>query len=147
MRIAGIVFVGAALSLAGCSSWNPLVSVGLMSEPPNKPTKLAPINALVTPRAVWSTKVGKARGFDFRPAYSGGRIYAADGDGTISALDEDSGKVAERIETKKKLSGGVEVGDGMVVVGTMKGEILAIDVGGKQRWEAKVGGEVLCEVW
>lgn len=143
MRIAGIVFVGAALSLAGCSSWNPLVSVGLMSEPPNKPTKLAPINALVTPRAVWSTKVGKARGFDFRPAYSGGRIYAADGDGTISALDEDSGKVAERIETKKKLSGGVEVGDGMVVVGTMKGEILAIDVGGKQRWEAKVGGEVI----
>src|SRR5437868_7027515 len=124
MRIARFALTLAALSLAGCSSWNPLVSVGLMNEPPNKPTKLAPINALITPRAVWATKVGKARGFDFRPAYSGGRIYAADGDGTISALDEDSGKVAQRIEAKKKLSGGVEVGDGMVVVGTMKGEIV-----------------------
>ena len=143
MRIARTALTVAALSLAGCSSWNPLVSVGLMNAPANQPTKLAPINAVVTPRAVWSTKVGKARGYDFRPVYSGGRIYAADGDGTISALDEDSGKVVEKIETKKKLSGGVEVGDGMVVAGTMKGEVVAIDVGGKPRWEAKVGGEVI----
>ena len=143
MRIARFGLTLAALALGGCSSWNPLVSVGLMSEPPNKPAKLTPVNALVTPRAVWSTKVGKSRGFSFRPAYSGGRIYTADGDGTISALDEDSGKVVEKIETKKKLSGGVEVGDGMVVAGTMKGEVVAVDVGGKPRWEAKVGGEVI----
>lgn len=138
-----MAFAFAALGLAGCSSWNPLVAVGLMSAPPNPPTKLAPINASVTPRAVWSTKVGKAQGFDFRPAYSGGRIYAAAGDGTISALDEDSGKVVGKIETKKRLSGGVEVGDGMVVAGTMKGEVVAFEVGGKERWEAKVGGEVI----
>ncbi|HEX4331520.1 MAG TPA: outer membrane protein assembly factor BamB [Usitatibacter sp.] len=143
MRIARIAFAAAALSLAGCSSWNPLVMVGLMSEPPNKPTKLTPINASVTPRAVWSTKIGKSQGFDFRPVYSAGRIFAAAGDGTISALDEDTGKVAETIVTKKRLSGGVEVGDGMVVAGTMKGEVVAFDAGGKQRWEAKVGGEVI----
>ena len=143
MRTARFGLALAALTLAGCSSWNPLVAVGLMNEPPNKPAKLTPVNALVTPRAVWSTKVGKSRGFSFRPAYSGGRIYTADGDGTISALDEDSGKVVEKIETKKKLSGGVEVGDGMVVAGTMKGEVVAVDVGGKPRWEAKVGGEVI----
>jgi outer membrane protein assembly factor BamB len=143
MRIARMALASAALSLAGCTSWNPLVTVGLMSGPANPPTKLTPINASVTPRAVWSTKVGKSQGFDFRPAYSGGRIYTAAGDGTLSALDEDTGKVVEKIETKKRLSGGVEVGDGMVVAGTMKGEVVALDVGGKQRWEAKVGGEVI----
>ncbi|HEX3063776.1 MAG TPA: outer membrane protein assembly factor BamB [Usitatibacter sp.] len=143
MRIARLALAAVAVSLAGCGSWNPLVAIGFMNEPPNKPTKLAPINASVTPRAVWSTKVGKSRGFDFRPAYSGGRIYAADGDGAISSLDEDTGKIASRIETKKRLSGGVEVGEGMVVAGTMKGEVVAYDVGGKQRWEAKVGGEVI----
>lgn len=143
MRIARTALALAALSLAGCSSWNPLVSVGLMNEPPNKPTKLAPINASVTPRAVWSAKVGKSRGFEFRPVYSGGRIYAADGDGKVSALDEDTGKIVSTFETKKKLSGGLEVGDGMVVAGTMKGEVVGYDLGGKQRWESKVGGEII----
>jgi outer membrane protein assembly factor BamB len=145
MRLARIALAGAALVLAGCSTWwNPLVTVGLMNEPPNKPTPLAPINAQVTPRAAWTTKVGKSYGFDFRPSYSGGRIWVASGDGTLSALEEDSGRVAEKIDAKKKLSGGIEVGDGMAVVGTMKGEVLAFDIGdGKKRWESSVGGEVI----
>lgn len=135
--------VAAALLLAGCSSWNPLVAVGIMHEPANKPTPLTPINASVSLRTIWTTKVGKAQGFTFRPAYSGGRIYAAAADGVISALEEDTGKITERIDTKHPLSGGVEVGDGMVVAGTMKGDVLAYDIGGKQRWDAKVAGEVI----
>ena len=30
---------------AGCSSWNPLVSLGITSEPANKPTPLVPLTA------------------------------------------------------------------------------------------------------
>ena len=48
---------------AGCSSWSPLVSLGIRSEPANKPTPLTPITASVTPRAAWTTAVGKAGGF------------------------------------------------------------------------------------
>ena len=40
-----------ALALSGCSSWNPLVAMGIKSEPANKPTALAPITASVTPKA------------------------------------------------------------------------------------------------
>jgi len=132
----------AALLAAGCSSWNPLVALGIKTEA-NKPNALTPINASVTPRIAWSTRVGKSLGYAFRPVYAGGRIYAAAGDGVISVLDEDTGKVVSRIETRKRVSGGVEVNDGLIIVGTIKGEVLAYDMNGKELWTASLGGEVI----
>ena len=128
----------AALALAGCST-NPLVAMGLKSPPPNPPTPLAPITATVTPRAIWTTQVGKSLGFNFRPVSQGGRIYAASGEGVITILDEDTGRVITKIDTKKRLSGGVEVGDGKIIAGTMKGEVVAYDVGGSPAWTTTVG--------
>ena len=133
----------AALAVAGCSSWNPLVAVGLKSPPPNPPTPLAPITASVTPRATWTAQAGKSLGFSFRPVSQGGRVYTASGDGVITILDEDSGRLLTRIDTKKRLSGGVEVGEGKVIAGTLKGEVLAYDVGGSPAWTTLVGGEVI----
>ncbi|MEP7069708.1 MAG: outer membrane protein assembly factor BamB [Usitatibacter sp.] len=132
-----------ALAVAGCSSWNPLVAVGLKSAPPNPPTPLAPITASVTPRAIWTAQAGKSLGFSFRPVSQGGRVYTASGDGVISVLDEDSGRLLTRIDTKKRLSGGVEVGEGKVIAGTLKGEVVAYDVGGSPAWTTLVGGEVI----
>jgi outer membrane protein assembly factor BamB len=143
MRLARLALAAAALALAGCSSYNPLVTLGFKSEAANKPTPLAPINASANPRAIWTASVGKSRGFEFRPAYSGGRVYAASADGEISALDEDTGRVAFHFDAKKKLSGGVEVGDAIVVVGTLKGDVLAFDPAGKPLWTATVTGEVI----
>ena len=144
MRIARVALLAAvAIVAAGCSSWNPLVTLGLKTEPANKPTPLAPINAALTPRLVWTTRVGKSLGYSFRPVYSGGRIYTASGDGVVSVLDEDTGKIVSTIDTKKRVSGGVEVGDGILIVGTIKGEVLAYDLKGKLLWTQSVGGEVI----
>ncbi len=140
---AGALALGLALALAGCGSWNPLVALGFKTEPANKPKELAPINAQVTPRAIWTAQAGKSQGFSFRPVLQGGRVYAAAGDGTVSVFDEDTGRVVTRIETKKKLSGGIEVGDGKIIVGTLKGEVIALDPGGKTLWTSFVGGEVI----
>ena len=54
MKALRLALGGLVLGLAatGCSSWNPLVAMGIVSEPANKPTALAPIQASVTPRAV-----------------------------------------------------------------------------------------------
>ena len=131
-----------ALVTAGCST-NPLVAIGLKSAPPNPPTPLAPITASVTPRAIWTVPAGKSLGFNFRPVAQGGRIYAAAGDGTITILDEDTGRVLSRIDTRKRLSGGLEVGEGKIIAGTLKGEVLAYDVGGSQAWTTSVAGEVI----
>ncbi len=128
---------------AACASYNPLRWVGLMDEPPNTPTPLAAIKATVHPAAAWTASVGKAKEFAFQPAVDAGRIYAAAADGTVSVLEEASGRVASRIDTKHALSGGLAVGEGKVIAGTLKGEVIALDSSGKQAWSSSVAGEVI----
>jgi outer membrane protein assembly factor BamB len=133
----------AAAVLSGCGSWNPLVAMGIKTEPANKPTPLTPITATVTPRVGWSLSVGKSLGFAFRPVVYERRVYAASGEGTVTIIDEDSGRLMTRVDTKKKLSGGLEVGDGKIIAGTMKGEVIALDNSGKEVWTTSVAGEVI----
>ena len=139
------VAVALAAGLAGCGSWNPLVWVGIMSDSEaNKPTPLGPITEKVAPKAVWTSQVGKASGFGFRPDVEGGRIYAASEEGSVVTLEEESGRVVTRADTKKKLSSGIEAGEGRLVVGTLKGEVLAYDAAtGKEMWASSVAGEVI----
>ncbi|HEX7607417.1 MAG TPA: outer membrane protein assembly factor BamB [Usitatibacter sp.] len=141
LRIA--LIAAAALALAGCSSWSPLVALGFKTAPAHVPTPLAPINAQVTPRAIWTAHAGKSQGFTFRPVSQGGQVYAAAGDGTVSVFDEDTGRVVAKFDAKKKLSGGLEVGEAKIIAGTSKGEVIALDMNGKPLWTSPVGGEVI----
>jgi outer membrane protein assembly factor BamB len=145
MRPLRAILAAGLLALAGCSSWswNPLVAVGILAEPANKPTPLGPVKSTVALKAAWSVSVGKSGGYAFRPAYEGGRIYAAAADGTITILDEDGGRVVTRIDTKKRLSGGLVATEGILIAGSLKGEVVALDLAGKSRWEAQVAGEVI----
>jgi len=143
MRAGRALLLAAAATLAGCSSWNPLVAVGIITEPAHKPTPLAPITATVTPKAAWTAQVGKASGFGFRPEVAGGRIYAASAEGPVVVLEEDTGKVLARADTNKKLSSGVEFADDRIIVGTAKGDVLALDPAGKEAWSTYVQGEVV----
>jgi outer membrane protein assembly factor BamB len=138
-----VAVCAAALALTGCSTWNPLVAVGIMSEPANKPTPIAPIKASLSPRIAWTQSVGKSGGYAFRPAIYERRVYAAAADGNVSIVDEDTGRSMLKIDTKKRLSGGLEIGDGHVIAGTMKGEVLALDGNGKVEWTSAVQGEVI----
>jgi hypothetical protein len=83
--------------------------MGLKSAPPNPPTPLTPITALVTPRAILDRAGGQVARLQLPPGGPGGRIYAASGEGVITILDEDTGRVITKIDTKKRLSGGLEV--------------------------------------
>ena len=138
-----LAIVCAALALSGCSTWNPLVAVGLMSEPANKPYEITPIKSTLSPRIAWSHGVGKSQGFSFRPAVYERRVYAISADGYVSIMDEDSGRSMLRVDEKKKFSGGVDIGDGKVVAGTLKGEVVAMDSSGKVLWSSQVAGEVI----
>lgn len=143
MTAARLALAAVLLLPVACSSWNPLVAMGIRSEPANKPTPLADIAATVTPRPQWSAAVGKSGGFAFRPDREGGRVYTAAADGTVTILEEEGGRVVSRVETKKRLSGGVEVGEGRIVVGSLKGEVLALDANGELAWTTSVAGEVI----
>jgi outer membrane protein assembly factor BamB len=132
-----------AVSAAGCSSWNPLVAIGLVSEPANKPVALTPIKGTLSPRVAWTQSVGKSQGFVFRPAIYERRVYAIAGDGTLAIMDEDTGRSMLKVDLKKRLSGGVEISDATLIAGTMKGEVIAMDSAGKVLWTSGVSGEVI----
>ena len=142
LRLAAVAAL--SIALGGCSTWwNPLVAVGIMSEPANKPVELTPIKATLSPRIAWSQSVGKAQGFSFRPAILERRVYAIAADGGLAIMDEDSGRSMLRVDEKKRFSGGVDIGDGKVVAGTLKGEVVAMDSAGKVLWTSQVAGEVI----
>jgi outer membrane protein assembly factor BamB len=143
MKLMRLALVASLLLAGACSTYNPLKAIGIMSDPANPPTPLTPIKASVTPRAVWRAAAGKSLGFQFLPVVRDGRVFAAAGDGTITILDEGTGALVTRVDTKKRLSGGLEVGEGKLVAGTLKGEVIALDTSGKPLWTTSVAGEVI----
>jgi len=138
-----VLALAAVALAAGCSTYNPLKAVGIVSDPPNKPTELQPIKATVNPRAAWSTGVGKAQGFRLVPVVQEGRVYAIDNGGTLTVLDAANGRVISAVSSKQQFSGGLGFGEGKLYAGTMKGEVVALDTAGKVQWTSSVAGEVI----
>lgn len=107
---------------------------------------MAPLPALarsIKVNTLWRADIGNSRQAIFSPAVTAGSVYAAAHDGTITRLDASSGKQVWRISAGEPLSGGVGAGDGLVVVGTGKGDVLAFDTSGTAQWKTRVSSEVL----
>jgi outer membrane protein assembly factor BamB len=140
-RLAAVAACAAALS--GCSSFHPF---GWFQDEDKKPMPLAEFTATVTPKVAWSTSVGSAGAYRFRPSVDGSRIYTAAADGTVSIVDGDNGAVTARLDAKRALSSGTAGSGEAIIVGTIKGEVVALDPSGKEKWVSSVGGEVLAPV-
>jgi outer membrane protein assembly factor BamB len=132
---------------AGCSSFstssmNPMNWFSSAST--IKPTVLTEIKPTLTMTRVWNASVGKSDVYVFTPVQSGGMVYAAAADGTLAAFDAQSGKQKWRVVANKQgLSAGVGADDGVIAVGTAKGEVLAFDEAGLPKWRAEVSSEIL----
>lgn len=135
------------LALAGCAGFGDSISTGFGlwggADKAEKPAPLTEIKSGQAVRTIWQAGVGSAGDYVFSPAIDGGSVYAAGHDGNIARFDAESGKLVWRIEAGKKLSAGVGVGSGLVLVATRKGEVLAFDLDGKPMWESSVSSEVL----
>ena len=95
----------------------------------------------------WSFNTGsgyEANDNILTPAFEAGIGYTASVDGTITAVDIESGNIVWRTDLDSNLSAGVGVGDGLLIVATGSGEVLALDQSnGSKVWSAKVNSEVL----
>lgn len=120
-----------ALLLGGCGSKGP------------KPAPLPEFKPAAKLRVEWRANVGSAGHYLFAPAFYQDGVYAAGSSGNIVRLNAATGKTVWRVDTKARLSGGVGVGENMVMVGTAKGAVLAYDLDGKPLWKSKVSSEVL----
>lgn len=126
--------LAAVALLSGC---------GMFGGSDKKPNPLPEIASPLAVKVVWQTSGAKSGGFTFAPAAVQGVIYSAGADGKIIGMGDGTGRVELRIDAGQKLSGGVGFGDGKIVVGTAKGEVLAFDNSGRSLWKSPVAGEVL----
>ena len=128
-----------------------------------EPAPLVNFNAEAEVLRVWRTKVGRGLGrklVRLAPAIVADRVYAADGYGRVVALNRfdgsgvwsttvgepDEGPFYEVWDRRDPsfVSGGLGAGDGRILLGTTRGEVIALDAGnGRELWRANVSSEVL----
>ncbi|MBC7857868.1 MAG: PQQ-binding-like beta-propeller repeat protein, partial [Burkholderiaceae bacterium] len=125
--------------IAGCSSLNPFSS----KDTKNKPAALVELKSSIAVRNVWKYSIGKAGVYAFSPALAGDSLFVADAEGALARLDAASGKEQWRIKTGLDLTAGVGSDGGVVVVGAVKGQILAFDADGKPLWRQQASSEIL----
>jgi outer membrane protein assembly factor BamB len=112
------------------------------------PAELQSIAQPIGVRQLWETQVGSGAKNQFirlTPALADGRVYAASFDGVVMALDALSGQRLWETATGLPVSGGVGVSDdGLALVGTNKGQVVALrQDNGQEAWRVQVSTEVL----
>jgi outer membrane protein assembly factor BamB len=125
------LWLAAASLLAACASGGP------------KPAPLPKFKPSATAKVLWRASVGDADRYLFRPAVRDGAVYAADAKGTLAKFDASNGRRLWHVKTGARLSGGVGLGPGQLLIGSAKGAVLAFDADGKALWNSKVSSEVL----
>ena len=111
-RALSVVVMAAALG--GCASETPVVHMA----------PLPVVTNAFALKTVWSTQVGNGVGTFFShlsPAMGYGKVFVADRNGLIEALDPATGKVLwqtnlEKDKTSVKLDGGLSLGFGKIFV-------------------------------
>src|SRR5512138_231622 len=112
------------------------------------PAELTDFPASLRVQRAWDSGLGGKKADVLRlgldVALVDGRADAAGRSGDVEAFDIESGRSVWRARTKAPLSGGTGVGEGLVVVGSSEGVVIALNAAdGSQRWSVKVNGEVL----
>ena len=129
------------VTLAGCSSMPSWLG--------GNDKKVLPLPAVTGRAGVvtgWQSTLGGKQTSSLIPAVANGHVYAAHPNGAVLVHDEKTGAVVGRFQVptgKGMVSGGVAVSKDMIVVGTSKAEVLALDMNGALLWSGKVGSEVI----
>lgn len=153
------------LSLASCS-WIGGLFDSEDEEVKRDPFPLTKIESEVDLKTLWSIRVGQDNEDNYQrlvPAVDGGRIFAAGTDGRVFALEPAKGKkiwetdirdvftgsrsdgfFAFGKDKKDVISGGVGVGNDLVMVASSSGHVIALNQSdGSLAWKAEVSSEVL----
>lgn len=118
---------------------------GRSNVPP--PTPLEPISEAEQVSRVWRADIAQgARREDFHlgPVVAGDRAYFADAYGTVHARRTQDGQNLWRVHMDRQISAGVAADDELALLGTPRGEVIALDADtGERLWEVSLSSEVL----
>ena len=139
MSMKRIAAISLLVLMTGCST----ISGWFSSDKSEKPAELVDFKPSAAFKVRWHEDVGDMGDSTLKPALTQDAVYAADADGKLYKLQRESGRQIWRVDTGFTITGGVGVGDGLVLVGGEKGEVAAYDEAGKLRWKVTAPSEVL----
>jgi len=128
-----------ALWLAGTLA----VLHGCGSTPGLKPAELTEFKPTAELKPLWQGGVESAEKYVFFPRAVGNVVYAVGAEGSVTAFDKARGTATAHASAEERVSGGVGVGGGLVLLGTPRGRVLAFDREGKPLWQTQLTSEVL----
>lgn len=142
-----LIVLGLALAVSGCSTVGSMTSTvggwfGAGSAKV-KPAELAAFKPSASLAEAWKAETGDAGGYLFRPQTEGDDVLAAGGSRVVR-IAVSTGSAVWKTDTGVKLSAGAGAGQGLVLAGGAKGEMLALDrANGQLRWKAFLTSEVV----
>lgn len=119
-----------------------LTACGTTSNAP-EPNPLPVVAQKAATSVRWSSSIGGSTDYRFRPAIGRDTIAVAGAPNQLALLEKASGQARWTITLDRPIAGGVGLDDKLVVVGTLKGEVIAFSHTGQQLWTARATSEVI----
>ena len=119
-----------------------LAACGTKSNAPT-PSPLPVVKNKLVLTESWRQSLEGSASARLQPALQGDLIAVQSGENKVSLLDLTTGRVRKQVTLPNPAAGGVGLGDKLMVVGTIKGEVLAYDHAGKSLWTVRVASEVM----
>lgn len=134
-----LMVVGLALALSGCGTVGGWFGSGPAKA---KPAELVEFKPSVSLGEAWKVETGDAAGHLFHPQAEGDDVFAAGGSQVVR-IAVATGNTVWKTDAGMKLSAGAGVGQGLVLAGSGKGDLLALDLAsGQVRWKVGLSSEV-----
>jgi outer membrane protein assembly factor BamB len=125
----GLVTLAAVALLAACAADKP------------KPTPLETYEPKIAGRQVWQTRIGTV-GFPLVAAAREGLFFVASGDGSVAAINADTGRTVWEAQAGAKISAGVGSDGRYTSVVTRDNEVVTFD-SGREIWRKRVPSSVV----
>ncbi|MCL4123422.1 UNVERIFIED_CONTAM: hypothetical protein GTU68_036155 [Idotea baltica] len=118
-----------------------------LKEQKAEPAELVDFEKEVQPVKLWSKNlVGdyESLGTGLRPVLDQGKIYVADSEGKVVAVDAATGETLWKVKLEVPVGGGVGIGGDLAFVGSTDGEVIALEAEtGAERWRKQLSSEIL----
>src|SRR3990167_291057 len=95
-----------------------------------KPKPLPKFTAQIQPHLLWKSNTGSGTSGEYlklTPAMNDHAIFTASTSGTVTSTEKSNGRTNWRVNTGNMLTTGPGVGNNLVVVGSIHGNIIALD--------------------
>ncbi|MGE5320576.1 MAG: outer membrane protein assembly factor BamB [Hyphomicrobiaceae bacterium] len=138
-----LIVAGLALAISGCSTVSGWFGAGPAKA---KPAELVEFKPSASLAEAWKAETGNTGDYLFHPQAEGDDVFAAGGSRIVRIMVA-NGNTVWKTDTGETLTAGAGAGQGLVLAGTSKGELLALDqASGKQRWKVGLSSEVTGQV-